>query len=571
MKKAIFYCAYLVSSVIFIVLLLEFSLMLAYSITHNPKFSTLKSTKNYNHLISDYPHNPKEYVKIAIFGESAAAGYNAERGFTEILDYELKTRFPSLKFYIKNYAQPGYPFHRHQAEVVKAVIDKYDIFLIYAGNNEVRNYLDDVGYFKTSKYKERKRLKSPYSQSKGINGVIGFLKYNSRIYAISQKAYNKYLIPLLGKSKVWQYKRFKEFESNKTLPPDEIEKINANFKKDLEEIAILAKERGKYIVISSAPTNESYKPFFSVLKPGLSEKEAEIFYDNYELGLESYNKHEFNKAISHFFVAREIDDHVAILNYFIGNSYLMLGDFEVGRKFLIQSIDDDGYPARSLSSLHRIEAAVSQGYDNIYYIDTVQTFHQLLDRGITYDELFADLNHPSFMGHIIIAYNFLSKISDLEPLKSLLNEKISTEFEPSRLRSLISSLRHELRISRADESWTAFNISRVQISMAGLSAYPKDYLSVAKNKIDEFYDKSDKTSKDEALMLIFTALIEARGGDSLTAVHTANQAFKLAPSNVRATLYRNLATGEMVVDVLREAGISFSKNKFILLSDAKNN
>jgi hypothetical protein len=76
------------------------------------------------YLYSNYPANPDEYIKIAVFGGSAAAGEYAWRSFDTIVELELTNRFPSQKLYIKNYARSGYPFHRHQAEYVKILIEK---------------------------------------------------------------------------------------------------------------------------------------------------------------------------------------------------------------------------------------------------------------------------------------------------------------------------------------------------------------------------------------------------------------------------------------------------------------
>ena len=111
MKNRIVYLIFVFTAVISFFLAVELILAGMYGLTHNQKLSTLINED------LEYPKKPKEYFKIAIFGGSAALGYNSERGFCDILSYELRKRYPDIKFYIKNYAQCGYPFHRHQVEI----------------------------------------------------------------------------------------------------------------------------------------------------------------------------------------------------------------------------------------------------------------------------------------------------------------------------------------------------------------------------------------------------------------------------------------------------------------------
>ncbi len=96
---AVLYSAYLFLAVVLVVLFAELFLSVAYLVTGNSAFETL--VKQDDH---PYPDNPGEYVKVAIFGESAAAGWGAERNFSDIIDYELKKNCPKLKFYVRNYA-----------------------------------------------------------------------------------------------------------------------------------------------------------------------------------------------------------------------------------------------------------------------------------------------------------------------------------------------------------------------------------------------------------------------------------------------------------------------------------
>lgn len=560
MKKLLYNIVFLLVSVGLLFLIGEVILAAAYNLTHNSKFSTLVSKDTV------YPKDPEGYLKIAIFGGSSAGGHNSERGFFDILKYELEKRYPEFKFYIKNYAKCGHPFHRHEAEILKAVIDKYDFFLIYAGHNEVANYLDDIGYFRTAKYKNQKTL-IPFKVDDRKRLFISFLESKSRIYAVLKKIRNKFarfIEPYIKSSpkrdRVFQCKGFKEFDSSKVIPDNRITEININFRKDIEEIAKLANKHKKCVIISSVPINEGLKPFFSVHNPGLTGKEMEIFQANYERGLECYERNEFGKAISYFLAANEIDEHVAILNYTIGYSYLMTGEAQKGREFLLQSAEDDGFPRGALSSLGAIERSVSSNHDSLYFVDSVENFRNLLDRGITYKELFSDYNHPSLLGHIIIANNFLRKMSEIEPFRSHHLNQNYLDLDSADLKSLLLHYKKVLKVSDKDESQTAFMISRWYMSMTLFSSYPEYISDIAEDYLNKFYEKSDKNSIDRVTMLLFMALIEGerKNKNCEKALNLANQAQELSPGHTRSILYRNLCTGELIVDRLNKFGIFYS-------------
>lgn len=543
----------------------ECILATAHFLTHSSKFSTLANAE------SNYPKNPEEYLKIAVFGESAAAGYPSGKGFSKILEYEFKKIYPHTKIYIRNYAQPGYPFHRHQAEVLKHVIDKYDFFLIYAGNNEVNNYLDDCGYFRKIKYRDRKSF-IPFREK---SNLLNFLESKSRIYCLIKKAYNKFIKPYvkMRERNYYRHWRFKEFEPKRVLPEDEIVKISINFEKDIEEIARIATKYGKHVIISSVPTYETWKPFFSVQTPDLAQEDIELFKKNYEHGLFSYNQKDFELAIEYFLKAYKIDEHVAILNYMIGYSYLMLGDTKRGHQFLIRGIDDDGYPIRALSSLFNVAKKISDKYNNIHFADTIKNFEDLSDSTITYKELFYDLQHPNFLGHIIIAYNFLNKIAESEPVKFNRFKYNYFDLNSTDLNSLLKHYKKELSVSSKEESWDALMIARWHISIAALSAYPDDFLDFAKDYINYFFEESDKDANDKATRLIFLALVESGRikGNSEKALTLVNQALNLSPDYVKEILYRKMALGDLIIDKFKEMGIFYSRQKKSFVFEKKAN
>lgn len=557
-KKIFFYFFCL----LFLLVFFELFLFFTYKVTNNQKLNVIAD--------NTYPRNPKNYIKIAIFGGSSAMGYGTERSFTDILEFELVRRYPKSKFYIKNYARSGYPFHRHQAEILKKVIDKYDYFLIYSGHNELHNYLDDTGYFRYPKYKSNKQL-IPIEVFENENVLLNFLERKSRTYAIIVKFKNLVNEKFRrSQDKFLKYRNIQEFASRSALPQEEIKKIINNYGKDLEEIGKLADRKNKQVVISSVPVNEMWKPNYSKLNPDLPGKAKKDFYKYFKLGVNNYNAENYSQAINYFEAARKIDAEVAIVNYFIGRSYYSLNDLEKAHFFLRKSSDNEGIPFRALSPLRDVQKSVSEKYANLYFVDTIDDYYRFLENGIEYNELFLDFQHPSFMGHIIISNNFLTKLSNLQPLNiNGSRQKIYKNHDAKKLRSLFSNYWENLNVTEDEVSKNALMISKWHLGMSDFSAYPDEYLEVAEDYILKFYLRSEKTDDDKAMLWLFRGLISSKNfkNDKQKVADYLNKANKFSPKYIQDIVNnKELVAGEYVANFLKRKGIIFSKkqNKYIL-------
>jgi hypothetical protein len=136
----------------------------------------------------------KNQLKVALFGGSAAQGYSSERSAAEMLADLIRDQAPDMDVYVANYAANGGSFHRFQAEILKSVIDFYDILVVYAGNNEDIPYWEHNGVWSgeiladqsfpdpQAKFiieEEGKALRASLTFFLSAN----FLNYKSRLYA----------------------------------------------------------------------------------------------------------------------------------------------------------------------------------------------------------------------------------------------------------------------------------------------------------------------------------------------------------------------------------------------------
>jgi hypothetical protein len=490
----LFYAGYLVFSTALLVLLIEMALWGGDLVTWG-KLPVL--------FHGDYPSNPKDFLKVAVFGESSAQGFNADYGFANVLVYELKRR-SSRPPYLKNYAREGFPFHGYQAEIVKANIHRYDVFLIYAGHNEVHNYLDSSGKFRKPEFKKYRTFRIKPGDDWSLARRI--LEEHSRIYALLWRYRQHSLDSAVKRAGGWNVPmRWEEFMPEGVLPPDERKKIDTNFQADLEEIGRLAQKYHKQVIIMGVPSCEDWKPMFSVRNNELSREESARWSSEYRQGELLCQEGNFKDALSHFEIAHAIDGGVAILNYRIGMTLVNLGRLEESHKFLRWAIDTDGFPVRALNSLSVIAESVADRFPNVHYCDMVTTFENLVDRGCRWRELFADFQHPSFAGHVVIAHNFLSKIQESEPFGYQ-----KPEFDSGKLNELVALYHKRFGFSPEDQAKTASLRVIWAYGTSEISAYPEEFFALAEESLRLGYESTDKGSGAEQNFKYWMNLIQAR-------------------------------------------------------------
>jgi hypothetical protein len=216
---------------------------------------------------------------------------------------------------------------------------------------------------------------------------------------------------------------------------------------------------------------------------------------------------------------------------------------------------------------------VARGFDSVHFVDTVASFGRALDAGISEEQLFSDFQHPSLLGHAIIAHNFLLQISELEPLDQLPDLEPTLEFQSTSLRSLVPFYKQMLGVSDGKSAKVLVTSAMWHLFLAQNSAYPEDYLAVAEDKIRQYFERTPRTPPDQALMLLFLAWAEAIRGDHAQALDLANEAAGYAPKVVDDFLYGAVyssidgvyLTGERV-NIFNRLGLTYDddRKKFVL-------
>jgi len=591
--KQLRFALYSVIPLCLLVVTAELLLFIGHSVTKRPELDVFLETER--HEPGPCKSHPEECIKIALFGGSSAAGYNAIRGADRIVEHELSKRYPEKKFLVRNFALYRHPFHRYQAELVKANIDKYDFLLILAGHNETANYLDDSGYFRTEAYKDTKfrglapldvyfpGLEFPTSAGRG-RGLKYFLESNSRIYAMGKKFHSRYLADRFRRveydgslaRRMYNFKRHSLFEPDKAVPPLEMKKVNENFRKDLEQIASLAEDHGKYVIVATVAYWDPLPPFCSVHRAGLSKGELKSFDANWESGLERFEDSQYEEALRLFRAAQEIDEEAAIVDFMMGKSYSELGDEKEARRYFRASHNKDGLQLLGPTfELRNIAQIVAKNSERLYHIDTFDSFHTALDKGVLYDELFADCAHPSLLGHILIAEEFLCVMEKLEPFERFHSDPTCLDLESTDFKALREQYKNELGISDREEAIAAYMSARLHFGMAGFTANNRPWLDEAEKSIDKFLEICNETgewkvggktrvsSREDAtaLALLYLSLIEANRGDRPGGLNLANRALDASPEFIATGLFQQgFGFAKRWIDELEDVGILYDED-----------
>ena len=450
---------------------------------------------------------PAGSVSVAVFGESSANGWGATESFASIMMNELPRRYAGHKFCITNFAGNGQWLHGNMAVIAKFVIKDFDILIFYQGHNELIPFYKNEVFIKP----EFRGLPAPAVTFENLPfvtepGVLQEIELHSRLYSVLRTG----LAELAAKIMSAPVSRTMaqphgEFELNSWVPPDKMNEVLGNWKADLVEIAELAQEQDKLVVLSSMPGNEAFPPFFSVYKTGITETELKDFRLNYQCGVEASDKRIYGAARDCWLRALAIDDHVSILNWRIGNLEYLLNDRERARKFWRKSIDQDGWKIRSIGPLHEISKWVSEQYENVIYVDAVAAFHEVEDvpvppedgsqhtlsgksgrlpKGGTHlpfetiyparEDLFADAQHPSHIGHRVLAEVFMCALGRSEPLRNFEAKNSCAPLSKVDWRSL----------GRNAPDWEYKAIFWL-LSLSRMSAYPAEFLNFAELRLDQ--------------------------------------------------------------------------------------
>jgi hypothetical protein len=373
-------------------------------------------------------------IRVAIFGGSSSAGYASPLSFAKIIG---NNQFTGKNLEVHNYARNGDPFVGSQAEILKAVMHKYDVLIIYSGHNEIHNQI----YSKASKLS--KQIIQPNGNVilagdgpyRGLAKLIQCIKEN-RDSNQCQKDKN-YLLWLNEKSRIIQLVNRINYNFNLSananteniikkfyyteyfISPQERINIVEDYKKEVKNIA--EKLNKKQILILSTVISNDFSPPFADVLVDKSNVEVEVFE---ALATQAY-KSLANDDYKNLYLNSIQLPPSAHKEYL--NAMLCLFNNGLSNK-ITKTCFDIAENARQIDKLpYRIVPEINQfiiqyNEKNVMIIDPLKKLNTISTNLKDYNSFFVDFQHPSAKGHFIIADEILSVLFD--DYKSLINNII---------------------------------------------------------------------------------------------------------------------------------------------------
>lgn len=363
------------------------------------------------------PQRPPHTYRVVVLGESAAMGDpDPAYGFSRYLEVMLRQRFPSTHFEVVNTGMVA--INSHVSVIMARELAPYqpDLYLLYAGSNEV------VGPYGPGTVLATSSLSMPV-----IHASI-FVR-SSRLGQLLTES---------GKPRgEW---RGMEMFLDKQVRADSprMEPAYRNFESNLREIVKIAERSGAKVLLSTVATNlRDSAPFGSLHRRGLIDDALRSWRSLVQQGESLETMGAFAEALGRYTAAAQIDDQFAELHFRMARCEWALGDYAAAKKSYVHARDLDTLRFRADSRINDVIRTVgASSGTGVKLLDTESLFAGESHNGIIGGELLYDHVHLTPLGSYLLARAAFENIVPLLPAdmrSAAQNTEPLTEAECERL------------------------------------------------------------------------------------------------------------------------------------------
>ena len=348
-----------------------------------------------------HAHKPPNSYRIFVLGESAAWGDpDPTYGFARFLEVMLRKEFPQTNFEIINTSITA--TNSHVLLPLAKDIAQYqpDLFLIYAGNNEV------VGPFGPGTV-----LASATSNRRSIRARI-FIN-STRLSQLVGSIAHRRQDPGWGGMEM-----FLERQVRADSPV--MQAVYENFAANLRDVVSVARRSGARVLISTVATNlKDCAPFASSHRQDLRPEDLRTWEDLVQRGATAEQAKSYANALELYRAAEKIDPQYAELQFRIARSFWALGDFAAARDHFVQAEDFDTLRFRADTRINEaIRSVASSAGSGTTMIDAASIFADQSAQGLPGNDLFYEHVHMNPQGNYVLARSFFSQIVTMLPVQS---------------------------------------------------------------------------------------------------------------------------------------------------------
>lgn len=277
--------------------------------------------------------------RIFVLGESAAMGDpDPAYGFSRYLEVMLRDRLPTTRIEVVNTGIVA--INSHVILPIARQLAKYkpDLFIIYAGNNEV------VG---------------PYGPGTALTtSSLSLPAIRTSIFVRSTQIGQLLTRASQPRSDWHGMEMFLDKQVRADSPA--LQRTYANFASNLRDMVNAARGSGARVLLSTVATNlKDCPPFASLHRDGLSSEALREWSSIVEHGAELESARSFAEALNWYAAAAKIDDQYAELQFRIARCLWALGDYASAKEHFVRAQDLDTLRFRADTKINDIIRSVA--------------------------------------------------------------------------------------------------------------------------------------------------------------------------------------------------------------------
>jgi tetratricopeptide (TPR) repeat protein len=333
---------------------------------------------------------PPNTCRIFVIGESAAQGFpDPSISLGRVLDVMLRRGYPAVKFEVITVAMSA--VNSHAVRLIAEDCARYqpDLFIVYAGNNEV------IG---------------PYGPGSGFTPLlkrVGAIRFHMALQSTR-------LLQVLGEARTrWAERRgeasgwlgMETFSKNKIASGDPaLNTVYRNFRRNLEDICKAGRRGGARVILATVGSNlKDCPPFASLHAPELNGAQLDEWQAAYQRGVEREAAGRLEEAGQAYTAAENVDATYAELPYRLARLDLAAGRKDEALLRYAKARDLDALRFRSDTLINGIIRDVAAAQTGVRLLDAVQIFAAAAPDGIPGAELFSEHVHMTFNGNYLLA------------------------------------------------------------------------------------------------------------------------------------------------------------------------
>ncbi len=345
-----------------------------------------------------------ELLRVYVLGGSAAQGFPYKNhGLDRLLATQLRAALPSRQIEVINTAMTSVNSHVVYAVARSIPKNSADFAVILMGNNEV------VGPYGPGTFNQN--FLANITLIRGIQALK-----RTRIWQALDSLILQIRPADAKQDLAWEGMQM--FTSHGVSHDDpRMESVYGHYEDNLTSIIETLRNKGIHVLLSTVPVNLRHSaPFLSVHSPDVSEEQLDQWRELNSRASQSFDKENWDDAITGFQAALEIDHDYADTHFRLATAYENLGKFQKAKTHYERALDLDALRFRADTRINQIirKVAASVENDAFSFVDSAAAFEQASQPFQPGWNLFLEHVHYDFSGnHILAAEISRSIISNL--------------------------------------------------------------------------------------------------------------------------------------------------------------